>query len=254
MTEKIPDIYIYCDRWCERCAYASRCEAFHVDESVKRDQPLSYYDAENKAFWTSLEAHYTDAVTYIRQQAETFGENLDAFEGMRVRSGYNLFHGKVMKSELLSSGRIYEDLVDDWLDQQSDAGLIGMQEMRPGAVFQIVSDMLPGDQVGRVNSWLEVIMRYQLQVFLKLSRSFYILSKEEQGTAKEEELPASDGSAKTAREMLIRSLVSWSLIKDYFPDALEGTQKILLHLYRMIRKLEAEFPKASEFKRTGFDQ
>ncbi len=43
--EHIPDIYNYCDRWCERCTLSARCAVFAVEQaSPSRDR-------ENEAFW-----------------------------------------------------------------------------------------------------------------------------------------------------------------------------------------------------------
>ncbi|MBN2614606.1 MAG: hypothetical protein JXR71_02845 [Bacteroidales bacterium] len=253
MTTPIPDIYLYCDRWCERCAFASRCEACHVDDTVLRSEPLSFYDQKNKEFWLSLEANYPAVVESVQRVAIDQKQNLDEFEGMRVRSGYNLFHAKVIKNPLLSAGRTYEDTVDDWLDQQSEQGILQMQDFIPGSVFQYVSETISPEEKEHVNHWIEVIMRYQLQLFLKLSRTFYIQSKEEEGGTQAEGLPASKGSAKTALVMMQRSLVSWFLVKDYFSDK-AGIENIMLHLYRMIRRLEADFPDVMKFIRTGLDE
>lgn len=254
MTAPIPDIYLYCDRWCERCAFASRCAAYHVDDSVQRPEPLSFYDQKNEEFWFALEKHDASAVESAKRIAQSLKANPDEFEGMRVRSGYNLFHAKVIKNPLLSAGRTYEDNVDDWLDQQSEQGTIHMEEFAPGSVFQYGLEHVSPQEKENINRWLEVVMRYQLQLFLKLSRTFYIQSKEEEGTNEAEALPSSEGSAKTALIMMRRSLISWYLLKEYFPDDGAGVEKIMLHLYRMIRRLEADFPDVMNFIRTGLDE
>ena len=45
----IPGIYNYCDRWCERCSFTSRCLNYKMSEE-KFSDPESQ-DASNKAFW-----------------------------------------------------------------------------------------------------------------------------------------------------------------------------------------------------------
>jgi len=35
----IPGIYNYCDRWCERCTFTSRCLTFLTEEE-KRESPV----------------------------------------------------------------------------------------------------------------------------------------------------------------------------------------------------------------------
>lgn len=255
MNQKFSDIYIYCDRWCERCPFGSKCEAYHVDDKVERKEPLSFIDEENKSFWATIDSQYNKVVEYVQERAKTVGAKLDEFENMKVRSSFGLFHGKVLKDPIFPAGRTYEDMVDDWLDAQSETGKLQMKDLDPGAVFRLVSNELSENKIIRVNHWLEVIMRYQLQLFLKISRIFYIQGKEESDVSGENrDLPSSIGTAKTAREMMLRSLVSWYFLKDYFPEVSEVTNGIMLHLYRMIRNMEKTFPNAVDFVRTGLDE
>ena len=37
----IPGIYNYCDRWCERCTFTSRCLTFLTEEEKKRESGYS---------------------------------------------------------------------------------------------------------------------------------------------------------------------------------------------------------------------
>jgi hypothetical protein len=50
MSRNIVGIYNYCDRWCERCTFTSRC-AVYVDES---NLPSEEMDMQNKAFWDRI--------------------------------------------------------------------------------------------------------------------------------------------------------------------------------------------------------
>ncbi|MBN2639229.1 MAG: hypothetical protein JXR65_09120 [Bacteroidales bacterium] len=254
MIQKISDIYIYCDRWCERCAFGSLCEAYNVDDRVQRSKPLSFYDEENKLFWQSIDSHYDEVVDYLKKRSISMGASVDEFESMKVRSSFGLFHGKVIKNPLFPAGRTYEDMVDDLLDSLAESGKIQMKDMDPGSVFQFVSDELPEEEIVLVNHWLAVVMRYQLQLFLKISRVFYIQGKEEQNSTEIEDLPSATGTAKTVKEMMSRSLVAWFLLKDYFPEVSLVTNGIMLHLYRMIRKVEADFPDVDDFVRIGLDE
>jgi len=48
----IPGIYNYCDRWCERCAFTSRCLTFKQSKEKFGDPDTS--DINNAAFWEKL--------------------------------------------------------------------------------------------------------------------------------------------------------------------------------------------------------
>ncbi|MEF8943679.1 MAG: hypothetical protein V5B78_12905, partial [Desulfohalobiaceae bacterium] len=48
----IPGIYNYCDRWCERCAFTSRCMNFAMEQELFSGQQDQ--DLRNAEFWDSM--------------------------------------------------------------------------------------------------------------------------------------------------------------------------------------------------------
>ena len=49
--DMIPGIYNYCDRWCERCAYTSRCLQYQIEsEEDQSGEALRDFDALNAQF------------------------------------------------------------------------------------------------------------------------------------------------------------------------------------------------------------
>jgi len=48
----IPGIYNYCDRWCERCAYTSKCFLFATEKKQFPDDGAK--DISNEAFWKRM--------------------------------------------------------------------------------------------------------------------------------------------------------------------------------------------------------
>src|SRR5687768_2257063 len=67
----IPGIYNYCDRWCERCGFTSRCRVFadegklrarieRGEEAVESEEPS---DDANAAFWDMLDDVTADALS-----------------------------------------------------------------------------------------------------------------------------------------------------------------------------------------------
>ncbi len=50
----ISGIYNYCDRWCERCNFTSRCLTYEqLPESSKSDDPAAS-DLDNAKFWEEM--------------------------------------------------------------------------------------------------------------------------------------------------------------------------------------------------------
>jgi len=68
----IPGVYNYCDRWCERCALASRC-LNHAMEKEVFDNPEAR-DISNEAFWDKLHGVFAATLKMVK-------ENNDPHEG-----------------------------------------------------------------------------------------------------------------------------------------------------------------------------
>lgn len=57
MNKIVPGIYLYCDRWCEMCAFTTKCEAF----TANKDLQTIEHDNEKSMFWKDLELNIAKA-------------------------------------------------------------------------------------------------------------------------------------------------------------------------------------------------
>jgi hypothetical protein len=56
----ISGIYNYCDSWCERCNFTSRCLTYEqLPESSKSDDPAAH-DLNNAKFWEELKEIFSE--------------------------------------------------------------------------------------------------------------------------------------------------------------------------------------------------
>src|SRR5215216_7733942 len=72
----IPDIYNYCDRWCERCPLTSRCLVY-ATEQEDNDSPENR-DIRNEAFWRKLSAILQETREMIIEWSRKAGIDLNA--------------------------------------------------------------------------------------------------------------------------------------------------------------------------------
>src|SRR5262245_16756365 len=70
----IDGIYNYCDRWCERCIFTSRCRNFEGVRNLKPEEQ----DISNKAFWNRDGKNYETAIKLLHKAAAKYGIDLDA--------------------------------------------------------------------------------------------------------------------------------------------------------------------------------
>ena len=96
----------------------------------------------------------------------------------------------------------------------------------------------------------EVINWYLFFIDAKLQRA---LHGKLEGDDQDEFQKDSDGSAKIAIIAIERSIGAWTRLYELMPAAEDIALKALSLLSRLKQKTIAEFPKAMEFKRPGFD-
>lgn len=74
----ISGIYNYCDRWCERCPFTSRCLNFALSEEQFADPEAR--DIDNEAFWQKLTETFQVALDMLKEMAEQEGIDLDSLD------------------------------------------------------------------------------------------------------------------------------------------------------------------------------
>jgi len=249
----IPNIYVFCDRWCERCAFGAHCEAYAASDAARKPENLEADDSKNRIFWKAIEQQLPGVLSAAEKEAGEHDVNLLEFEGLSKGKKFDLFQHKAVNNEVLKAGRKYEDAVDDWLDEQAEKGLIKMMEFLPGSVFRVNQEALSEVEKNQINELIEVVMRYQLQIYLKISRLYYTRGKELEAQ-EPTHTHASDGAAKIVLELINRSLVAWWNLRTFFTNSYKETLEIVFLLMRIKNRIEREFPGSAQFIRPGFDE
>ncbi len=76
--ELIPGIYNYCDRWCERCDFTSRCLQFQMErEEEDLTSTSSTTEEANAEFWVKVTNAFSMAMELLEDIAEREGIDLD---------------------------------------------------------------------------------------------------------------------------------------------------------------------------------
>jgi hypothetical protein len=79
----ISGIYNYCDRWCERCPFTSRCMNFELSEEDFADPETR--DLQNEAFWNKLSETFQVTLELLKEMAEERGIDLDSIDDEESR-------------------------------------------------------------------------------------------------------------------------------------------------------------------------
>lgn len=243
--EFIDNIYNFCDRWCQRCGFNSNCEASVTDINNQAD------DDSNKIFWLDIEKQLNEAKEFVITEAANNNLSLTEFDDPKQKKNFDLFQRDAKSNDILKAGRFYEDMVDDWFDNAIENNLIEIIEQPSGQAYKLAKNTAVNNHK-QLNDMFEVVLRYQLQVYLKLSRTFY--SKGVEAEAKETKLSDSLGSAKAVLSLLDRSLAAWGIILNNKQFDYDNAFDMLLLIIRLRNNINLEFPDARKFIRQGLDE
>ena len=246
----IPGIYNYCDRWCERCQFTSRCLNFALGNEEFAD-PESR-DMNNELFWRKLTETFQVTLDLLKEVAEQEGIDLDSFdsEGVAEEERYN--EEIAENHECCSAAKAYGEMVDDWFDSAGDLFAQPEDELNQKELLTIPT-VGPAVESAGLEEAVQVVRWYQHLIYAKLMRA--VRGRlEEEAEINDEFCRDSDGSAKVALIGMDRSIGAWGAIRTYYPLADRHILKQLVHLDRMRRAVEQVFPDARGFMRPGFDK
>lgn len=239
----ISGIYNYCDRWCERCTFTSRCMNFALSEEQFSD-PESQ-DINNDLFWQKLSETFQLTLEMVKEAAEEYGIDLNSLDLEAAEKEDRLKDEIAEKHECSRLAKKYGKMVRTWFDSAGDL----FKEKEENLNLQVQLEMPNANPIAEADSIkdaVDVIHWYQHFIYVKLMRAI-------RGNL-DEFSEDSDGSAKVALIAIDRSIAAWGEMHSHFPEQKDEILDTLIHLDRLRRKVEKEFPKARAFVRPGFDE
>jgi hypothetical protein len=245
----IPGVYNYCDRWCERCAFASRCMNYALSEE-EFDSPESK-DMDNQAFWDKLHGVFHATLEMVKEKAREMGIDLDVIDAQEAGEQCERVHEAAKEQPYSKAAMTYSQMVDGWF--KSNKGLLEDKSEELQALAQAdIPGTSPASDAVSIRDCLEVIRWYQPQIWVKLCRA---ASGMMHGEIEHDEYAAqdADGSAKVALLGIERSIAAWAALLPHFPNQEPNILNLLATLKRLLRQVEATFPSARAFLRPGFD-
>lgn len=254
----IEGIFNYCDRWCERCSFTSRCMLYMMEEGERDD--LAAHDVNSEVFRNRLSSIFKQTQEMINGIAVEHGIDLDA-----LNAGQNEDDESRRKWDsgdpLARSALQYISLVNEWFDNE----YAGSRQLRDADAAQEklpLVDFDARDRASQIQEAVAVIRWYEFQIAVKINRGliredFECHDSGQQAlgaSAKARMQSDSDGAAKVALIGIERSINAWARLREHLPRKAESIAPILLHLEQLRHATEQAFPKAQSFVRPGFDE
>lgn len=258
----IPGIYNYCDRWCERCAFTSRCLQFQMELEEKKDSSRgSGSDELNAEFWKEIKDSLSVAMEMIQDFAEEKGIDLElAMEDEEVEEEMARSEKRreaAREHRCSKAARTYYKMVTAWFESIAEPWQEKRRELKTAFNLELPGRD-PEREIIELSDVVDVARWYQYFISAKISRALQGRARERDRDEKDPilaEMPGdADGSAKIALIAIDRSIGAWAILHREFPDREDETLSILAELQRLRNSLESEFPEARAFIRPGFDE
>ncbi|HBC87443.1 MAG TPA: hypothetical protein DCZ94_10850 [Lentisphaeria bacterium] len=247
----ISGIHNYCDKWCERCRFKTRCAVGIMDLEDKK-QDSKELDLNSPEFWDKLHGIFADTFEMIGEMARKNGVDVDA----PIPEEYWIQKEKRDKNArehvCAKASWKYMEMVRKWMDGSSKDF-----EKKADELMKNISMGLPNKNPEKdaleIKDAVDVIIWNHTLIHVKLMRAVQQIFEDEPEIL--EDLPKDyDGSAKIALISIDNSIKVWETLLSHFPEKEDEILKMLSLLQKLGRRTELEFPNARSFKRPGFDE
>lgn len=227
----ISGIHNYCDRWCERCAFTSRCTVFAMGEEEDRIRKESNQPEKDLA--EHVGSMLQDALELLHDLALEHGidlNSLDDEDSDFVKPG--------KENYLVRKADEHANWLMKWIEKNNG---------RINAILLTLEEESINDYI-ILNDAIEVLKWYINFIAVKFSRAV---------TPAYEDSPEgrsdSNGSAKIAIIAVTRSIDALMLLLRFIPDEEDHLLEGLVRLERIKKRALKDFPEAMDFRRPGFD-
>ena len=227
----IPDIYNYCDRWCERCKFTSRCANYSINREIESEKE---YNLDNEEFWKELSAIMNANLELLHEMAKEMDINLEEIDHSNEHAD-----DEIDDHPLMHLSKEYMQKVVKWLNENLD------EITRLTALYKSEDD----GRIIELEDAVQVIQWYSIFISVKYHRA--LSGMESKGD--KDMTDDSNGSAKIATIGVERSIAAFT----YLHGILKKKEDEILELLVLLKKIsvlaDKTFPDSRNFKRPGFD-
>jgi len=247
--EFIAGIYNFCDAWCERCSFTSRCRSFQVQTTTGLANSQNSGDAlvQQLTEALNLTKKYVENLTRTHDLSGPNAPSASQIQTLETKaSGLEPTH----QQSIAKAASDYLRQTGIWLSNEKDllekAGQQQIQEVELG--FRTQEEAMPTLHALK-DAW-EMIRWYRTLIPLKTQS---VLRSQSDFVNDPKLLNYFQGKVKLILVSIDRSILAWETIIQHFPEKIDDLLDIMALLSRLRRELETVFPDARAFKRPGLD-
>lgn len=244
----VPNIYEFCDRWCEQCKKSHLCMNFFLMERMKEKADIVAKEVGKKKpeedGWDHLRKMLGVAYRVLKDVVNENGlkmEDICGFDHLKkgLMAGGNeekleeeeRVEKLIRTSDALNLSLVYEKLGDKCLQR----------------VLEVEEGIDPDESPVCLD--VETVTWYVELVHLKMWKALYGLYSDDEEAKKSNY----NGYVKVALLAIRSSLKSWKTLARQYPVLKEHVLPLIVLLYEVEKAIVREFPDGWSFKRPGLD-
>jgi hypothetical protein len=220
-------IFNYCDRWCEKCHFTSKCRNF----AMSKDEPSS----DSSEVWEYIENTFKATMLMIQEKMQELGIDPSEIDKVDLRKEYDPHDHPLYKNVHSLSLEMHK-----WLSGKKHGKL-------PDDALTVKMSKKNNQ---RLDESLEIIYFYNFFISAKVYRALLNHNKYQLDEIQND----SNGSAKIALIAMDRLIGAWSVLMENMADHEDEILDFLIKLAEVRKQTLIRFPNALNFVRPGFDQ
>ncbi len=250
MSNHIPFIYNYCDRWCERCTMTSHCAIFVPGKKGALEETTN---EKNEALWESVGDNLAKATELIKKEIERRGIVITAEDIKKAATEQEAKTAFTDNHELNHLSAKY------WTIARPILHSIDMDKFASKSIQEVELGIKSTEeqqkQLNELELNLEVLHFYLFFINAKCNRAISgLLDEDEWDEDEDSDIPNDTlGSAKIALLTTRRSISAWVEIMEHNIFSEDEILPVLSLLQKIEAMIIHYFSKVEVYKRPGFD-
>jgi hypothetical protein len=248
----ISGVHNYCDGWCERCGFTSRCgiyPALSREPRLPGDDPML---AHLKDRFDQVRTHVVRRSTFSVEEALKEIEEAGTLEPAAYQREEARREERRRHDPILREARAYSNLATAWFEVESDGMRAHADALVRRAEVESVED-ISLIELARILDAVAIVRHDCFLIYVKVHRAVDGLEESQRERWADDPLQNDHhGSAKLALSCIDRSEGAWRAINQWYPSS--GAARDLAEQLAQLRTIvERRFPRARAFLRPGFD-
>jgi len=244
----IDGIFNFCDRWCEKCDFTTKCRVFKIEED--KNETENNPDEVFEDIAETLKDTFNMLTSILEEQGVDVNQIIEEADNKEF-AVIETKHENAKSKDYCIFSLDYSSKVDSLLEilKKTFSKKVDIinKKFDLGLDFKVNED-----EYNIIDQHVEIILYYQYLIYIKLLRATE--EKIFDNELEEFSINFYEGTAKVAIISIEKSINSWNSLISLVPEIQDEIIGVLALLQKILNLVNIEFPTAKDFIRPGFDE